>query len=290
MNNIAIFGNRHQEGNLHDLQKFFVILDSREFRVSIHSRFAAYLNENGVTFGPGVVMTDEFPEAAECVISIGGDGTFLRAAQWVANREIPILGINTGHLGFLASYSLDETEELLSTIAGGMGCIERRALLEVKGDCVPDGFWSYALNEVAVLKAETASMVTVRAEIDGRFLADYLSDGLVISTPTGSTAYNLSVGGPILQPTLGCLVLSPIAPHSLTMRPLVVGGASDIVLSAYSRSKYARVSLDGRSFMMRCGGEDSIRITRAPFSVMLLRRPESTFSDLLRTKLLWGQR
>ena len=131
-------------------------------------------------------------------------------------------------------------------------------------------------------------MVSIHAEIDNHFLADYLADGLVVSTPTGSTAYNLSIGGPILQPTLRCFVISPIAPHSLTMRPLVVAGDSQLKFSASSRSNAVRVSLDGRDFAMPCDG-NYLEVTRAPYSVQVLRRPDASFSRILRNKLLWGK-
>lgn len=289
MKRIAIYGNRHQEGHLEELQRFLDLLNTRGFSVWLIERFAVYLRGEGILLASDVQVVTDFPEECQCVVSIGGDGTFLKAAQWVGHREIPILGINTGHLGYLASYALDEMEELVQVIESDMGQEERRALLEVRSDALPADFWPYALNEVAIQKAETASMVTVHAEIDGQFLADYVSDGLVVATPTGSTAYNLSVGGPIIQPTLGCLVLSPIAPHSLTMCPLVVSGSSELRLRTSSRSEHSRVSLDGRSFLIRCG-EDELRLTRAPFSIIVLRRPNANFPGLLRNKLMWGKR
>lgn len=288
MKRIAIYGNRHQENYLGELGDFFGLLRSRGFEVTVASCFASYLLEEGLE-RYWEKESQDFPEGVECVVSIGGDGTFLRAAQWVGKREIPILGINTGHLGFLASYSLDEMNELADVLANDLGSVEHRAVLELQCDAMPADFWPYALNEVAVLKGESASMVTVTAGIDGEFLSDYLADGLVVATPTGSTAYNLSAGGPILQPTLGCLVLSPLAPHSLTMRPLVVSGESRISLKATQRDHQARVSLDGRSFIL---GEDcgELEIRRADFSVAVLRRPGASFQTLLRDKLLWGKR
>jgi probable inorganic polyphosphate/ATP-NAD kinase len=289
MKKIAIFGNRHQEGYFPLLQRFFKSLSERDFEVSVCARFYEYLLKNGVDVPDGMPPEENLPASVECVISIGGDGTFLKAAQWVSDREIPILGINTGHLGFLASYSLEEMDELMDVVAYDKGKIERRSVLEVECSALPEEFWPYALNEVAVLRGETASMVTVHAEVDGYFLADYMADGLVVATPTGSTAYNLSAGGPILMPTLECAVLSPIAPHSLTMRPLVVDRDSEIRLTTSSRVEYSRVSLDGRYFMMACD-KDELRIRRAKFSVMALRRPDASFARLLRNKLLWGKR
>ncbi|MDE6258867.1 MAG: NAD(+)/NADH kinase [Muribaculaceae bacterium] len=286
MKKLAIFGNRYQQGHFDGLRHFFADLPAKGFKVYLEQDFASYLSEIGIEVGD-VFIVDKFPRGVDCVVSIGGDGTFLQAAQWVGSRETPILGINTGHLGFLASYSLEDTDELLTVVANGLGRVERRAVIEVACDAMPEGFWPYALNEVAVLKGDSASMVNVNAEIDGYFLADYMSDGLVVATPTGSTAYNLSLGGPILQPTLSCLILSPIAAHSLTMRPLVVSGDSRIVLTAKSRTRECRVSLDGRSFLIDSG--ESLILKEAPFKVGVMRRPDSNFSRLLRNKLGWGR-
>lgn len=287
MRTLAIFGNSYQEKHIAGLRKFFAHLTAKNFRVYIEKKFATYLKRAGVSIGASKEV-DDYSKDVECVVSIGGDGTFLQAAQWVGMRETPILGVNTGHLGFLASYSLDNTDELLSDVFADRIRLEGRSVIEVLCSAMPGSFWKYALNEVAVLKGETASMVTVNAQIDGYFLADYMSDGLLISTPTGSTAYNLSVGGPILQPTLSCLVLSPIAPHSLTMRPLVVSGDSCILLTPRSREGDCRISLDGRSFLMRSG--DSLAIKEAPFKVNVVRRPDGNFSRLLRNKLGWATR
>lgn len=285
MKRLAVYGNNFQGSHIGELRDFFARLPEYGFQLFIESGFLHYLRREGVFTGEAEEV-EEFPSAAECLLSIGGDGTFLRAAQWVGSRGCPILGLNTGHLGFLASYSLEETEELMEEVRADLGIVEKRTLLHIESDSLPDGFWPYALNEVAVLKGDTASMVTVHADIDGRWLADYMGDGLVISTPTGSTAYNLSLGGPIVHPTLGCLILSPIAPHSLTMRPLVVRGDSEITLSATSRGPNARVSLDGRSFTLDCGG--LLRVREAAFKISVLRRPDANFPGLLRNKLGWG--
>lgn len=289
MKRISIYGNRHQEGYLPLLSRFFVRLVERGFEVAVASHFATYLKDHSVHIPSGIGITEELPADSECVVSIGGDGTFLRAAQWVGKREVPILGINTGHLGFLASYSLDQMEELMDVIAHDTATYERRMVLNVRCASMPDDFWPYALNEVSLLRGETASMVTVHAEVNGNFLADYMADGLVVATPTGSTAYNLSVGGPIMEPTLQCLVLSPIAPHSLTMRPLVIDGSSVVTLHADSRIDNSRVSLDGRYYNIPSDGS-ALEIRKADFSVVVMRRPNSQFARLLRNKLLWGQR
>lgn len=288
MNKIAIYGNRHQNGYLEDLQRLFVYLDKRGFEVWVKDQFFEYLKNNKVELSQGVKSASSLPHEVECVISIGGDGTFLRAAEWVGGSGKPILGINTGHLGFLASYSLEEFHELTDVIFYDLGKREERTLLEVKSSAMPEGFLPYALNEVVIQRGENASLVCVHAQIDGHFLADYLADGLVVSTPTGSTAYNLSIGGPILQPTLQCFVISPIAAHSLTMRPLVVSAESKLKFSADSRGKKVLVSLDGRDFTIE-SGKDELEVCKAPYVITVLRRPDANFSRLLRNKLLWGK-
>lgn len=287
MKKVSIYGNRHQEGYLPLLSRFFVCLVEKGFEVSVAECFAGYLVSNGVSLPETVKVVDALPEETQCVVSVGGDGTFLRAAQWVGKREVPILGINTGHLGFLASYSLEEMDELAEVMWNETATFERRMVLAVSCSSMPEDFWPYALNEVALLRGETASMVTVHAEVNGDFLADYMADGLVVATPTGSTAYNLSVGGPIMEPTLECAVLSPIAPHSLTMRPLVINGNSKVTLRAASRVESSKVSLDGRYFNIPSDGT-ALEICKADFAVVVARRPNSKFARLLRNKLLWG--
>lgn len=286
MKKLAIYGNNYQGSHIGELRDFFARLPEYGFRLFIESEFFNYLRAEGIFSGKAEEVRD-FPEEAECLLSIGGDGTFLHAAEWVGARRCPILGLNTGHLGFLASYSLDETEELMEVVRDDRGRVEKRTLLKVESEAVPADFWPYALNEVAVQRGESASMLNVHARIDSLHLADYMGDGLVIATPTGSTAYNLSVGGPILYPNMHSLILSPIAPHSLTMRPLVVPGDSMISLSVSSRGDCARISLDGRSFPLPCDTELTLR--EAPFHIYVLRRPDANFPRLIRNKLGWGQ-
>lgn len=227
---------------------------------------------------------------ADLALSIGGDGTFLRTARWIADRGIPILGINSGHLGFLADVTLEKSESIIGDIARMNLTVESRELLRVElddhcgnADLPP---FPYALNEVAVLRDDTASMISVSANLDGVPLAVYQADGLIVSTPTGSTGYNLSVGGPILDPSSKCWVMSPIAAHTLTMRPLVVNSDSRLTLSVDSRVPVYRLSLDGRSVTLPL--DTRLTISRAPFTTLIAHRRGHNFFDTLRTKLLWG--
>lgn len=285
---VAVCGSRHQDQYLDPLRDFFATLADAGFHACVNRRFFNYLSDKGMRLPDGFLPADDPDPRSVAAISIGGDGTFLRTAQWVGKNEIPILGVNTGHLGFLAHYSPDDASRIADALKTDSFIVERRMLLKVESPLVPAHYWPYALNEVAILKEDTSSMINVHTEIGNHFLADYLADGLIIATPTGSTGYNLSVGGPIMQPTLDCRVISPIAPHSLTMRPLVVDADTVITATTTSRAHTYRVSLDGRSFVMTCGS--AIQISRAPFSIPVLRLSSDLFADTLRQKLHWAVR
>lgn len=283
--NVAVFGNTSQDDALPTIGHLFSLLARHGFNVCVVRRFADYLADHGVEMHAASVA-DDFPPSCSAAISIGGDGTFLRAAQWVGTNQTPLLGLNTGHLGFLASYSINDTDFLIEALAKGIGCVEKRMVLHISGNQFPESIWPYTLNEVAIVKDDSTSMINVEAYIDGIFLADYKADGLIVATPTGSTAYNLSAGGPILKPSLEAIALTPIAPHSLTLRPLVVDGDSVICLRTTSRTGHYRVSLDGHSFIMPHNTELTVR--KASFYTAVVRRIDDDFANIMRDKLLWG--
>lgn len=285
-NRIAIYGSRRQDAYLKELAGLFLFLYDNGFNVAVHPKLYNYLRECEVDMH-GAECVSWVTDDTDLVISIGGDGTFLRAARWVGKLEIPILGVNTGHLGFLAGCGMDDVEEMIERICSGDVVVERRMLLKVESRVLPERVWPYALNDVSLLKEDCASMISVQARVSGHFLADYRADGLVVSTPTGSTAYNLSAGGPILEPTIDCISIVAVAPHSLTVRPLVVGGDAELELSVESRTDEFRLSLDGESYPLPVG--EKIRITRAPFSTLLVRRKDSNFATILRDKLNWNR-
>lgn len=284
---VALCGNRHQEHYAPAISLFIRRLIEAGIEVAVDQRFGQWLS--GFVSLPTPIMQCQPPfEGADVVVSMGGDGTFLRTARKVARAGIPILGVNTGHLGFLANYTLDETNHLIEMLLSGKFDIEERDLLRIECESLPEDIYPYALNEVALLKEDTSSMISVRLTLDDFFLADYLADGVVISTPTGSTAYSLSNGGPLLQPTLSCMVISPIAPHTLTLRPLVVSDRSRIRAVTTSRAASFRISVDGSSFTLPCG--EGIVIEKADYKVRVLRSRTDNFASTLRNKLLWGQR
>ena len=286
---VALYGSRHQDSHVDDIARLVVRLVEHGDSLVIHKKLYDYLVTNiGDNFAratAAAAVTVEQPADADVALSIGGDGTFLRTAQWVADSEIPIIGVNTGRLGFLAPFTVAQAAEAVidKRLAGYK--IQSRTLLRVD---LPGGeldTWPYAINEVAVLKKDNASMITIAASIDRAPLADYLCDGLIVSTPTGSTGYNLSVGGPIVQPGSPSFILSPVAAHSLTMRPLVVDDSS-LTLRVTSRTPSFRISLDGRSVNLPCGTD--IYLSRAPFVVNTICLPGHNFFDTIRRKLLWG--
>lgn len=227
---------------------------------------------------------DDF--TADMVISIGGDGTFLKAARRVGRKGIPILGINTGRLGFLADISPEEMEETLNEIHEGRYSVEERSVLQLICDDTRLQVSPYALNEIAVLKRDSSSMIAIHTAINGAFLNTYQADGLVIATPTGSTAYSLSVGGPIMVPHSNTVVITPVAPHSLNVRPIVICDDWEITLDVESRSHNFLVAVDGNS--ETCKETTRLTIRRADYSVKVVKRFNHIFFDTLRSKMMWG--
>ena len=282
---VAIYGSRSQQDSMQQLPEIFKFLESSGFRIFINESFGEYLSSHEVdTFG--AVPVSHIPADVSLVISLGGDGTFLRAARWIEKREIPIVGVNTGHLGFLSSCGINGFEQMISDICSGNIDVEKRMLLQVEGPSLPDSVWPYALNEITLMRNNSSSMISVRASINNNFLADYRGDGLIISTPTGSTAYSLSAGGPVMEPTIDCMCLCPVAPHTLTLRPLVAGSDSVIELNTISRSKNFTLTIDDRSVTLP--SEGNFKIRKAPFNVLLIRKKGRGFASILREKLLWS--
>ena len=284
---IAVFGKRRQSpADLPKIASLFASLSQRGIFVSVQGSFFNALTQG---LGYAVEVDDVFEGSdfsADVAISIGGDGTFLRTARWVGSKQTPIIGINTGHLGFLAEECLDDAEEIVSNLVEGKYFVEDRSLLHVTAKGATVTTWPYALNEVAILRHDSASMISVTTKLDDIEVACYQGDGLIISTPTGSTAYNLSVGGPIIQPTAPCWALSPVAPHALTMRPLVVSDSHVIEAKVDSRSDTYHVNIDGRLLVLPT--DVKLHICRAPFVVKVIHREGHTFVDTLSSKLLWG--
>ena len=223
---------------------------------------------------------------ADFVISMGGDGTFLRAASMVGEKQIPILGINMGRLGFLADINVNEVEHIIQALYEGDYSIETRAAIAVETDGKPLQGYHCALNDVAILKRDNASMISIRATVNGDYLTTYQADGLVVSTPTGSTAYSLSVGGPIIVPGTCVFSMTAVAPHSLNIRPIVIPDNAEISLTVESRSHNFLVALDGRS--ENCSEGTRLTLRKAPYLVKVVKRAGQRYFHTLREKMMWG--
>ena len=245
-------------------------------------RVVAFLDHHSVS---SLIEPDELTNV-DLVISMGGDGTFLKAACMVGEREIPILGINKGRLGFLADVLPSEIEDVLEHVLRRDYMIENHTVikLEADGECVD--CCPFALNDIAVLKRDTASMISIKAYVNGEFLVNYQADGLIIATPTGSTAYSLSNGGPIIVPQSGSLCITPVAPHSLNIRPIVINDTSVIELEVCSRSHNFLVAIDGRSMKLTEGTRLTIR--KADYMVKLVKLKNQRYFSTLHRKLMWG--
>ena len=232
-------------------------------------------------------------EPIDFALSVGGDGTFLTSAAAIGQKNIPILGINCGHLGFLAEVQSDNVDDILQQLIAGEYTIEQRSLLNVsvtdKSGALREGLIMSpnALNEIAILKEGLSSMVQIELKVNGEYLHTYHSDGLVIATPTGSTAYNLSIGGPLLVPQSRGIILTPIAPHSLTVKPLVVPDDWKFDIRVTSRYDSYMVSVDGRSQSLST--DLSLHIERAPYTTKVVQIGDNGFLKSLRNKLNWGK-
>lgn len=223
---------------------------------------------------------------ADLALSIGGDGTFLNTAARIGRKPIPILGINTGRLGFLADVAKEELVESLTDVLNNKYTVEKRCLLRVD---TLDGIRldsPYALNDVTVSKQDTNSMIIVNASANGELINSYQADGLIVATPTGSTAYSMSVGGPIVAPSANNFILSPVSSHSLTVRPLIVPDEWTIELQIESRSNSYLISIDGRSKVL--DQRTKLRVRKADYAIQVLKPLNHTFFSTLRNKLLWG--
>lgn len=281
---LAIYGSRRQQLHVDEIRRLLRLLVLDGVEVFIHPKFYTHLGELGINASGIMPTRDEFPADVDLVLSIGGDGTFLRTAAWVGETSVPILGINTGHLGYLSAMSFDALLTGLEDVLEGKFVTESRTLLEVVSPRVKG--LRYALNEVAIAKEDTASMISADTYIDSCQLAEYKADGLIVATPTGSTAYNLSVGGPIIQPTAPVWVISPIAAHSLSLRPIVISDDAELKIQVSGRANTFRLSLDGRSTTLPI--DTCVTIKRAPYRVEIVQQPGSEFPEVLQHKLMFN--
>ena len=282
----ALFGKEFQAGKTVSIHRLIDSLKARGAEIYIERTFFQYITS---ALGMEVEVSgvfDNYNFDVDFVISIGGDGTFLRAASMVGSKATPIIGVNTGRLGFLADIHPDEIDHAIAEIADGYNAVEPHAVIMVEADGEIIEGSPFALNDIAVLKRDNAAMISVRTCINGEYLVTYQADGLIVSTPTGSTAYGLSNGGPIIVPDADILCLTPVAPHSLNVRPIVINDDSEITLEVESRSHNFLVAIDGRSEKLL----ESTRLTirKAPYTINIVKRDSRSYFSTLREKMMWG--
>ena len=282
----AIIGNHYQSKKPAAAEKLVQLLRQHDAQICMDADFYHFLREEQHLRLPSMDLFSGQDFNADMMISMGGDGTFLKAASRAVKKKIPILGINTGRLGFLADISIDEMEDMVSEIYTNHYKIEERAMLKLWSNDERLTQEPYALNEIALLKHDSSSMISIRASVNGQHLNTYQADGLIVATPTGSTAYSLSVGGPIIVPGTHVYSLTAVAPHSLNVRPIVVPEDSVIELTVESRSHNFLVALDGRSEKL----PDSTRLTlrKAPYRAQVIKRSGTRYFNTLREKMMWG--
>jgi NAD+ kinase len=282
---IGVHGKEFTRPSTPFIQRIFELLSEHEVYVS--TKFAACLKNpvfkkfNWKTYEPG-----ENIQLVELFISIGGDGTLLESVSHIGIAETPILGINTGRLGFLATISRDETERALAQVMTGSYKLDKRAVLKLETSQQIFGKLNFGLNDFTIVKKDTSSMITIHTYIDGEFLNSYWADGIIVATPTGSTGYSLSCGGPLIFPRSGNLVITPVSPHTLTVRPIIVSDSSEISFKIEGRSKKFLVSLDSR--MATIDSSVDLRVKKAEFKVNLIQLEGQHYFKTLRQKLNWG--
>lgn len=289
--NFALYAQKYKPSNKELIGKLLFTIEQHNGRVFIEKNYFDILVAEKVISKQYDTFTanHDLPEHLDFFVSIGGDGTMLRAANFVKSKNTPIVGINAGRLGFLANVQQDKIDEVIPLLFENKYTLSRRTLLKLDSpdeDTTPFAI-NFALNEITISRKNTTSMISVETYIDDEFLATYWSDGIIISTPTGSTGYSLSCGGPIITPESNCLVITPIAPHNLTTRPLIINDRSKIKMKVDGRESQYLISLDSETQALNM--EQTIEISLASHTVNMVEFPEVSFLKTLRKKLLWGE-
>ncbi|MCZ4407947.1 NAD kinase [Cryomorphaceae bacterium 1068] len=285
---IAIYGKPFQNELNNEIAGILDIIDKRGFEPVIYERYARFLNQEGYLKSGYQTFNREDVEIKDycCLVSIGGDGTLLDTVTLVRDSNVPIVGLNAGRLGFISSLSVDELTEVLTCLENGDYEVDKRNLLQVETSRNVFGKLNFGLNEVTLHKKDTASMIKIETYVNNEFLNTYWADGLIISTPTGSTAYSLSCGGPIIVPGSENFVITPIAPHNLNVRPVVVSNNVTLKLRADGRTDNLLLAIDSRPETIFPNEE--IKVSKSPFTISLLKPKGHTFLNTMRNKLAWG--
>lgn len=282
----AIFGNTYQAKKSVHAETLFAILEKHGAELAIGREFYDFLVKDLNLKINATELIDDGNFTADMVLSVGGDGTFLKSASNVKDKNIPILGINTGRLGFLADVSPEEMEDTFDDIYHNHYSVEERTVLHLESNQPGLADYPFALNEIAILKRDSSSMIAIHTSINGEYLTTYQADGLIIATPTGSTAYSLSVGGPIIVPHSNTIAITPVAPHSLNVRPIVIKDDWEITLDVESRSHNFLVAVDGRN--ESCNEINKLTIRKADYTIKVVKRYNHMFFHTLRAKMKWG--
>jgi NAD+ kinase len=286
---IALFGRKFHPDFFDVIERMIRILESNAECFYIHNNFYAYLKER-IEFNSSVKLFadhTQIPSDTFCMISVGGDGTLLDTLPYIRDSGIPVMGINTGRLGFLSAVSTDEMKHSLEELLSGNFSLDQRSLLQI--DTGVDnlfGAFPFALNEITVIKRDTTTMISLSAWVNDQFLNTYWADGLLVATPTGSTGYSLSCGGPIISPDSENLIITPIASHNLTVRPIVIKDNSVIRLKVEGRIKNHLIVLDSRSVPLETPID--ITVKKANFKINLISIENNDFFKTIRNKLAWG--
>ncbi len=285
---IAIFGSPYPEHFKKYIQHLIKRLENEHIKIIVEEDFNGFL-QNSIRFTSKIETFnshESLSDSADLLFSIGGDGTLLKAVTFVRDSNIPIMGINTGRLGFISSISAGQIDDAVNDILKKNYNVNERALLELYTEKNLFKDKNFALNEVAIAKKDTSSMIRIDAYVDNEFLNTYWADGLVVSTPTGSTGYSLSCGGPIIMPGTNNIIITPNAPHNLNVRPIVINDTSTIKLKVEDRDQLALVSLDSRSRAFDSNTE--LTIKKSDFKIRLIQPQNNSFTATIRNKLMWG--
>jgi NAD+ kinase len=287
---VAIYGQTYQDNAIEFLVELLEELQREDAMVAIEAEFyKLYLDSGGQWEYNTFTTNGGLDTSFDMFVSFGGDGTILRATTFVKDLGIPIVGVNTGRLGFLSTFKKEDVRKVVKEFVSGDYVIVERSLVQLNTEALDAEFGdlNFALNEITVSRKDTTSMITVETHLNNEYLTSYWADGLIISTPTGSTGYSLSCGGPVIVPTAKSLVLTPIAPHNLNARPLVISDDTVIRLKVSGREENHLVSLDSRIASLENGQEITIR--KAPFTIKMIEYTSESFLKTLRNKLLWGE-
>lgn len=283
---IAVHGKEFNRQSVSSIARIFELLLNGGADVLVSAKFSQFLKPSAFKSFNYKIYDLAEPLKVDYLISIGGDGTLLESVTHIGDLEIPILGINTGRLGFLATIAKEEIEVAISQLLSGNFTLDKRAVLKLETSSGLFNQLNFALNDFTVVKKDTSSMITIHTYVNGEFLNSYWADGIIVATPTGSTGYSLSCGGPLIFPRSGNFVITPVSPHNLTVRPIVVPDSSEISFQIEGRSKRFLVSLDSRISSV----DNSVKliVKRANFSVNLIQLPDKHYFKTLRQKLNWG--